>query len=109
MRTKYHFLQIKRLPTGRYLFALPGQMLGRSPLYLGVLVKDIRGATIVSRTKRKAEDDQIFFTTTLKKSGGCYTAKDIYPLEGHGNAFYADAQDEYDKLVRFTQTTSEKA
>ena len=104
-KPKYHFLQLTQRPRGKFLFALPGQMLGRSPVLTYSMVKDKRGATCLHSVKSTGKDGDVFFTTTLKRGRGCYTVTDIHPLIGHGNVFFADVCEQYEKLIQSNQQT----
>lgn len=98
-KQKYHFLTIGEHSTGRSLFALPGQFLGKRALPTEIIVKDIGNGTALKRAKRKAETGTVFFTTSLRDCYGCLKAKDIHPLHEHNNILYYDVMDEYEKLV----------
>ena len=97
---KYHFLTICERANGRSLVTLPGQTFGRNPVPEHVLVKDVKGSTVLTRTKRKGRTGEVFFTTSLTAKLGYCTAKDIHPLEGNDNVLYQDACDEYERLTK---------
>lgn len=99
MGQKYHFLKIEKTSSGKHFLTLPGQVIGRTPVISHILVKDIKGKTLLSKTKKSANPGEIYFTTTLKRVSHCYTAADIHPLEGNENIFYADAKEEYHKII----------
>lgn len=95
-RPKYHFLTIvQSTPRGRSVVTLPGQTFGQIPVPGNVLVKDSRGSTAVSRTRKGGTTGAIYFTTTLRMRGLTPVASDVLPLIGHGNVIYADAEDRY--------------
>lgn len=99
MRPKYHFLTTSQTSSGKHLHAIAGQTFGRTAVNPDILIKDVKGSTTVKNKRRKARPGEIFFTTTLKPSAGCYTATDIYPLsESDENILFSDARAEYDKL-----------
>ena len=104
---KYHFLHLRRKNTGLFLFALPGQKLGRSPVLTYSMVKDKRGTSCLHSVKSTGKDGDVFFTTTLKRGKGCYIVTDIHPLIGHGNVFFADVCEQYEKLIQSNQHTPE--
>ena len=100
-KPKYHFLKLNQASFGKYWSALPGQTFGKTPVPAeNILVKDGWKSTALTRMKKKASIGEIYFTTTLKQEQHCMSAKDIYPLYGHGNVLYADAEEEYNKLIK---------
>lgn len=99
---KYHFFALKTGPTGRSLLSLPGQTLSGQPLTPGILVKDARGSNAVSKARKSAADGEVFFTTTLRRSGHSLTAKDMHSLERNDNVLLSDAHEEYEKTINAT-------
>ena len=100
MGQKFHFLHVEKTSPGKHILTLPGQVIGRTPVVSHVLVKDIKGQTLLSRTRKSANPGEIYFTTTLKRVSHCYTAADIHPLEGNDNVFYSDVKEEYQKIIK---------
>lgn len=94
-RPKYHFLRCETNCRGKSIVTLPGQTFGQIPVPGGVLVKDSRGSTEVSRARRKAAIGDVFFTTTLGGRSLSLTAKDIHPLEANEDVTFADVHDRY--------------
>ena len=79
MKSDRHFLQVVATATGKSMVTMPGQVLGRSAIPGGVLVKDRRGSRLVERTRRTATAGDIFSTTTLKNANAYFSAADIAP------------------------------
>lgn len=84
---------------GRSIVTLPKQTFGNTPVPEGTLVKDIEHSTLLARTKKTGKPGQVFFTTTLYKTATSLRAKDIYPLEGHGDIMYSDAEDLFNEYL----------
>ena len=78
---------------------LAGQKLGRTPIREGALVTDKRGSTCVQTARSKYKIDTVFYTTSLKKGNGKYTAADIVPLAEDDNIFL-NAKVEYEILMQ---------
>lgn len=94
-RPKYHFLRCEQTSRGKSLVTLPGQTFGQIPVPGGVLVKDSRGSTGVSRARRKAAPGEIWFTTTLNGRSLSLTAKDMHRLDTNEDVTFADVNDRY--------------
>lgn len=99
-RTRYHFLRIEEDRTVKHVVTLPGQTLGRLAVIPGILVKDVRGQTVVATARRKAVHGDVLFTTTLARKYGCYAAADIHRLDDNDDIFLQDAVEAYRELER---------
>lgn len=93
MKQRYHFLTIRKVPSGKQLVTLPGQRLGRKNVLPGILVKDRKGSTLLERTRRHGQPGDVFFTTTLRNRCGFYTAEDIHPLRGYEDVTLSGVED----------------
>lgn len=100
MASRYHFLTVEAHSHGKSVVTLPGQVLGRTPVTPGVLVQDERGGTAVALARRKVSPGDILFTTTLRRRTSDYAARDLHPVEGHGNILFADVQEEYEAYLQ---------
>lgn len=98
-RPKYHFLTVVSSGTGRHVVSLPYQTFGSKDVPWGILVKDRKGKTIVTKARRKTSEGDILFTTTLRQAGGCLIADDIHLLKESDNVFHADVMDCYKKYM----------
>lgn len=96
-RPKYHFLTVVTTKTGKRIVAMPGQTFGQKAVTPGVLVKDVKGGTIVANVRKTAKEGDVFFTTTLKQADGCLVVQDIYRLDDQENIFAVEAREYYEK------------
>lgn len=80
--TKTHFFVLRREDGRASFLTLPGQMLGRSTQVTpGVIVKPRKGVEALFRKFRKdSPDGTFFFTRSLRREYGCYSAADIEPV-----------------------------
>lgn len=105
-KSNIHFLTVKVTPRGRSFFAIPGQMLGRSPLPTDIIVTDRGRRSALRNARRDAKDGEVFYTTTLRRATGKFTADYVNPLTSTCDFFAAEARREYARLL---QETSKKA
>ena len=94
----YHFLTVRVTPHGRSFFAVPGQMLGRSPLPTDIIVTDRGGRSALRNARKEAKDGEIFYTTTLRRATGKFTAESVMPLSSTCDLFAPEARREYARL-----------
>lgn len=99
-RPKFHFLTVIQNGSGRSLVPLPGQTFGRTGVMSGVLVKDVKGKTIVARARKSCAVGDILYTTTLGFTTNSYIARDLYRLDDTSNIFIAEAREQYEKLTQ---------
>lgn len=99
MKEKIHFMKLSPCRNVTMMTLIGGQKLGRTPIREGALVTDKRGSTCVQNARAKHKIGDIFYTTTLKKGNGKYTATDIVALKDDDNVFL-NAKIEYEKLLQ---------
>lgn len=81
--TKTHFFVLRRKEGRASFLTLPAQTLGRDgkPVTSGIIVKPRKGVEALFRKFRKdSPDDTVFYTRSLKREYGCYSAGDINPV-----------------------------
>lgn len=105
-KPKYHFLTVSRSSCGLSIVTLPGQKIGTMDITPGILVKDRKKQTVVQRLKRSSSEGRILFTSTLKRTNGCYTADDIHALDDIKDIMYSDAIQAYEDYTK-TRTNNE--
>jgi hypothetical protein len=98
-RNEYHFLTVRATPRGRSFFAVPGQTLGRSPLPTDIIVTDRGGRSALRNARKEAKESEIFYTTTLRRATGKFTADSVHPLSGTCDLFAPTARREYARLA----------
>ena len=100
-RPKYHFATIVKNTQGTMsLVTLPFQTFGQIPVPAWVLVKDIKGQTVVARMKKKGFPGAVYFTTSLRPGHGFVKAADLHFItEAERNVLYSDALDAYERLI----------
>lgn len=98
MKTKLHFLHISSFHDKKMMTVMPGQVLGRTPIRDNALVTDKRSGTCVQNARAKYPVGTVFYTTTLKRATGKYTAADIVALSEDDNVFL-DAKAEFEKFT----------
>lgn len=105
-KTNYHFLVLKRFPSGLSIVTLPGQTIGRYEdiVLSDIIVKDLRGKDEVRKAKKDAEEGDIFFTTSLARKNGCYTARDIVNLSKCDNLFLIEPRAAYEEYLNKNQS-----
>jgi len=105
---RYHFFRYVKHGTGGSFYPVPGQVLGRDAVNPAVLIKDKRGCNDLYRLRKFAKPGDVFFTTSLSKSGHTYVVNDAYPLIGHEIVFYDDAETEYKSLCLKNELTRKR-
>lgn len=80
--TKTHFFVLRRKEGRASFLALPGQTVGRdTKVTPDVIVKPRKGVEALFRKFRKdSPDGTFFFTRSLRREYGCYSAGDIEPV-----------------------------
>jgi hypothetical protein len=98
-RNEYHFLTVRATPRGRSFFAVPGQTLGRSPVPTDIIVTDRGGRSALRNARKEAKEGEIFYTTTLRRATGKFTADSVMPLSSTCDLFAPVARREYARLA----------
>ena len=103
MKNKYHFLAIKETPNGSIVVTLPGQVVGRTEVVPGTLVKSSGKKTLLQTIKKKASPDDILFTTTLRNAYSHYTVKDVNILGRCDETAFPGIQEAYKNYLNRVQ------